>query len=300
MDANGMPYLDPDTHTLKVSTPFWASDLHDGDILFLDEFFNAPAPVRNAFLQIVLDLRLPTGERLPDVRIIAASNPDEDLEGYAELSNAMKDRWAFISFSIPQEEWLSLFQANFNKPHTAQEHAVREDLATFLRLNPQLLEQRKPLDPSKYGITTPSESTAIAYTTPTRRSWDNLARELAIPDEAQLNQSPTLRKSMFMENVGLEAWRTYKEYAATKTKPLSSYMWDGQPDEITQQVNRLLDTDNVDKQVAYFLRAHEYCKQKEVVAAMLPKVLTKLISKCGIEYRTKYPEFYKVYQEIGA
>ena len=78
------------------------------------------------------------------------------------------------------------------------------------------------------------------------------------------------------------------------------YKWDGEPDEISQQVNRLKAEKDVDKQAEYFVRAHEYCANKEVVASMLPEVLRNAIGKYGIDYRSKLPEFYKVYQEIGA
>ena len=109
-----------------------------------------------------------------------------------------------------------------------------------------------------------------------------------------------MRKNMFMENVGLECWRNYKEYIATENKPLDKYKWDGEPDEISQQINRLKAEKDVDKQAEYFVRAHEYCKNKEVVASVLPDVLKNAIGKYGIDYRNKLPEFYKVYQEIGA
>ena len=109
-----------------------------------------------------------------------------------------------------------------------------------------------------------------------------------------------MRKDMFMENVGLECWRNFKEYIATENKPLDKYKWDGEPDEISQQVNRLKAEKDVDKQAEYFVRAHEYCKNKEVVASVLPDVLKNAIGKYGIEYRNKLPEFYKVYQKIGA
>ena len=105
---------------------------------------------------------------------------------------------------------------------------------------------------------------------------------------------------MFLENVGLECWRNYKEYISTENKPLSTYKWDGEPDEISQQINRLKAEKDVDKQAEYFVRAHEYCKNKEVVASVLPDVLKNAIGKYGIEYRNKLPKFYEIYQKIGA
>ena len=298
VDANGMPYINPDTHELDISKPFWLEGLKDGDILFLDEFSNAPSEVRNAFLQIILDQKLPSGADMPHLRIIGAMNPASDLEGYVEFSNAMKDRWAFIPFDFPVDEWHKLYKENFGKPQTEREKKIRAKLSAFLITNPHLLEGRKPLKASAYGITDESEATTIEYATPNRRNWDNLARELA--QTADENEEKKMRKGMFMENVGLECWRNYKEYIATENKPLDKYKWDGEPDEISQQINRLKAEKDVDKQVEYFMRAHEYCKNKEVVASVLPDVLRNAIGKYALEWHTKFPEFHKVYQEIGA
>ena len=298
VDANGMPYINPETKELNISKPFWLEGLKDGDILFLDEFSNAPSEVRNAFLQIILDQKLPSGAEMPQLRIIGAMNPADDLEGYVEFSNAMKDRWAFIPFDFPAEEWHKLYKDNFGKPQTPKEKKIREKLSQFLTTNPHLLEGRKPLKASAYGITDTAEATTIEYATPNRRNWDNLARELAQTENDE--EEKKMRKDMFMENVGLECWRNFKEYIATENKPLDKYKWDGEPDEITQQVNRLKAENDVDKQAEYFVRAHEYCKNKEVIASILPDVLKNAISKYGIEYRNKLPDLYKVYQEIGA
>ena len=105
---------------------------------------------------------------------------------------------------------------------------------------------------------------------------------------------------MFMENVGLECWRNFKEYIATENKPLDKYKWDGEPDEISQQVARLRAEKDVEKQIEYFMRAHEYCQNKEVISSLLPAVLENAIKKYGLDWRKKFPEFYKVYQKDGA
>lgn len=298
VDANGMPYINPETKELTISKPFWLEDVKEGDILFLDEFSNAPSEVRNAFLQIILDQKLPSGVQMPQLKIIGAMNPANDLEGYVEFSNAMKDRWAFIPFDFPVEEWREMYKNNFGKPQTEREKKVREKLSAFLEANPHLLEDRKPLNAKAYGITSESEATTIEYSTPNRRNWDNLARELAQTKDEE--EEKKMRKNMFMENVGLECWRNYKEYIATENKPLDKYKWDGEPDEISQQVARLKAEKDVDKQAEYFVRASEYCKNKEVIASILPDVLKNAIGKYGIDYRRKLPEFYEVYKEIGA
>ena len=298
VDMNGMPYLNPETHKLNISDPYFVEDTKDGDIWFFDETNLALAEVRNALQTMQQSMKTPSGKQLPKVRIIGAMNTTEDLESVADFSNAMKDRWAFIPFDFPVDEWHKLYKDNFGKQQTPREKKIREKLSAFLETNPHLLEGRKPLKASAYGITDEVHATTIENATPNRRNWDNLARELAqCKDEAE---EKAMRKDMFMENVGLECWRNYKEYIATENKPLDKYKWDGEPDEISQQVNRLKAEKDVDKQVEYFVRAHEYCKNKEVVASILPDVLKNAITKYGIEYRNKLPEFYEIYQKIGA
>ena len=235
---------------------------------------------------------------MPHLRIIGAMNPADDLEGYVEFSNAMKDRWAFMPFNPPVDEWHALFKESFNRQQTDRERSIRADISRFLTVNPHLLEHRKPLNAASYGVTDTAEATTIEYATPNRRNWDNLARELAQTENDE--ELKHLRKSIFMENVGLECWRNYKEYIATENKPLSTYKWDGEPDEISQQVARLKAEKDVDKQAQYFVRAHEYCANKEVIASLLPDVLRNAIAKYGIDYRTKLKDFYDIYQKIGA
>ena len=304
VDMNGMPYIDPETHKINFSTPFFVNRIEkavkEGKkiIVFCDETNLALSEVRNALQTQVQSGMTPTGEKLPEIWWIGAMNTTEDLDSVADFSNAMKDRWAFIPFDFPVEEWHAMYKNNFGKEQTPREKKIREKLSAFLTTNPHLLEGRKPLKASAYGVTDEVHATTIEYSTPNRRNWDNLARELAQTKDEE--EEKKMRKDMFMENVGLECWRNFKEYIATENKPLDKYKWDGEPDEISQQVNRLKAEKDVDKQAEYFVRAHEYCKNKEVVASVLPDVLKNAIGKYGIEYRNKLPEFYKVYQEIGA
>lgn len=298
IDMNGMPYIDPTTHTIKVTRPAFLEGLQDGDILFCDEVNLANSGTRNALQTFVQSGLLPNGEPAPRLRIIAAMNVAEDLDSVTEFSTAMKDRWAFIKFDFPVDEWHALYKDAFGRPQTDRERTIRSSLSQFLTTNPHLLEHRKPITASTYGITDSYDAAVVEACTPNRRNWDNLARELAATkDDEELKH---FRKNMFIENVGLEAWRNYKEYIATENKPLSTYKWDGEPDEISQQVNRLKAEKNVDKQVQYFVRAYKYCTSKEVVASLLPDVLKSAITKYGMpEYQTKLPEFYKIYKEMG-
>lgn len=305
IDMNGMPYVD--NGELKVSDPAWYTEVHKyldehkdkKAYVFFDEISNAPTDVRNTLLELWLHHMLPTGQKVSDrVKFIGAMNTAKDLEGFVEFSNAFKDRMFMIPFNTPSEEWRKQYENNFGKEQTEREKQIRKELSKFLEINPHLLEGRKPLSAKAYGITDEAEATTIEYTTPNRRNWDNLARLMAQTKNDE--ELKPLRKTMFIGMVGLECWRNYKEYIGTKNKPLSTYEWDGEPDEISQQVARLKAEKDTDKQVEYFARAYEFCKNKEIVASILPDVLKNAIAKYGWEYRTKCKKLYEIYEKIGA
>lgn len=307
IDMNGMPYLDKEGH-LQTSVPGWYQSIvlyleeHPECkeyIVGLDEISNTPTDVRNTILELTLHHMLPTGQKVDErVKFIAAMNTAKDLEGFVEFSNALKDRFFMIPFNVPASEWRKLYEDNFGKPMSDREKNIRKELSKFLEINPHLLEGRKPLSAKAYGITDEAEATTVEYTTPNRRNWDNLARLMAQTNND--DELKPLRKTMFIGMVGLECWRNYKEYISTKNKPLSTYEWDGEPDEISQQVARLKAEKDVDKQVEYFARAYEYCNNKEVVASILPDVLKNAIAKYGLDYRKKCEKLYKIYEKIGA
>ena len=307
IDMNGMPYLDKEGN-LQTSTPGWYTDIKayleehpecTEYIVMFDECSNTPTDVRNTLLELELHHMLPNGTKVDErVKFIGAMNTAKDLEGFVEFSNAMKDRMFMIPFVTDPVEWRKMFENNFGKPQSEREKSVRKELSKFLETNPQLLEGRKPVSASTYGITDEAEATTVEYTTPNRRNWDNLARLMAQTQNDE--ELKPLCKTMFIGMVGLECWRNYKEYLGTKSKPLSEYKWDGEPDEISQQVARLKAEKDVDKKVAYYERAYEFCANKEVVASILPDVLASAISKHGLEYQKKYPKFYEIYKKIGA
>lgn len=305
IDMEGMPYVvDGEVHK---TYPDWYQDIHkhltehpEAHVLVLwDEIHDAPTEVRNAMKELILHHVLPDGTPIsPNVHFMGAMNTEQDSEGFVDFGGALQDRLFMISYKPDVDEWHTLFKDNFGSPQTDREKEIRTKLSKFLAINPHLLENRKPVSAKTYGITEEAEAKVIEYNTPNRRNWDNLARLMAqTQDDAELKH---MQKTMFISTVGMECWRNYKEYISTENKPLSTYKWDGEPDEISQQVNRLKAETNVDKQAEYFVRAHKYCQNKEVVASLLPDILKNAISKYGIEYRTKLPEFYEIYQKIGA
>lgn len=306
IDMNGMPFVVDGK--LKVSDPAWYTEVKnyleenpDGIVyVMFDEISNAPTDVRNTLLELVLHHMLPDGRKVSErVKFIAAMNTAKDLEGFVDFSNAMKDRMFMIPFKTDPAEWRKMFENNFDKPQSEREKNVRKELSKFLEINPQLLEGRKPVSAKTFGITDEAEATTVEYTTPNRRNWDNLARLMAqAENEAELKE---MQKTMFIGMVGIECWRNYKEYMGTKNKPLSEYKWDGEPDEISQQIARLRAEKDAEKQIKYFMRATEYCANKEIVNSLLPDILMSAIKKYGMQgYHEKFPEFYAYYKKNGA
>lgn len=78
-------------------------DLEDGDILFFDEVLTAPAVVLNAFLKLLMDRRLRSGAKLPDVFIVAAGNVPK--AGLRELTAPQLQRFIPIMMSWDSNEW---------------------------------------------------------------------------------------------------------------------------------------------------------------------------------------------------
>lgn len=294
IDANGLPYIKDGT--LEISKPFWLEGLVDGDILFLDEFSNAPTDVRNAFLQIILDGKLPSGLDMPDLRVIGAMNTSVDLENYAEFSGAMKDRWAFIPFDIPKQEWIEMLKVGFKGTPTPEETEVRSELVEFLTTNMNMIENHKPIVASNFGITDEVETLCVEYATPNRRNWNNLAIALAKLDGEKLanDEHHQAKKSLFIQFVGIVAWRTYGKWLTSKGKPLSTYKWNGDIDELAQQMNILFAEPDSAKQLKYFLRGIEY--NREFVITGLTTVMTANFNANGGKIA---PELLELESEIN-
>lgn len=294
IDANGLPYIKEGV--LEISKPFWLEGLADGDILFLDEFSNAPTDVRNAFLQIILDGKLPSGKDMPKLRVIGAMNTSVDLENYAEFSGAMKDRWAFIPFDIPRAEWLEMMKTGFKGTPTPTELEIRTEIVSFLSANLNMIENQKPVVASNFGVTDEVESLCIEYATPNRRNWNNLCLALTELEGESLGEvdKHQVKKNLFLQFVGISSWRTYGKWLTSMGKPLSTYKWNGDVDELAQQMNILFTEADPDKQLKYFLRGIKY--NREFVITGLTTVMTANFNANGGQIA---PELLELEAEIN-
>lgn len=71
------------------------SSLEDGDILFFDELFEGAPHVLSACLTLIESRMLMSGKKLPDIQIIAATNP---TVAPAAIKPSVRQRFMFCKF----------------------------------------------------------------------------------------------------------------------------------------------------------------------------------------------------------
>lgn len=108
-ELSGIRMPDTEKRTLEVFDDARMASLKDGDILFLDEILEAPPALWSACLTLIQDRIMASGRKLPDVMIVAASNP---LPNPTMISASVRDR--FITFDVKWDEysWRLWFSKN--------------------------------------------------------------------------------------------------------------------------------------------------------------------------------------------
>lgn len=91
-----------DTKTMEVFDSARLGELEDGDILLLDELFEAPPQVMSACLTMIQDRVLMSGKKLPDIMIAACAN---ETISPNMLSLAFKERFFFVKIEPSVTEW---------------------------------------------------------------------------------------------------------------------------------------------------------------------------------------------------
>lgn len=98
-------------------------NLKDGDILFIDECLTALKQTLDAFLNLLQDRSLPSGKKLADILIIAASNP----QGMPNLSPAIKQRFIRYDLKFNTEEFQEFMKMKYGMPES-----ISKNLATLI------------------------------------------------------------------------------------------------------------------------------------------------------------------------
>lgn len=74
-EVSGITMPVPERHAMEIFDHYRLSSLQDGDILFFDELLEADQLVLSACLTLIESRELMSGHKLPDVQIVAATNP---------------------------------------------------------------------------------------------------------------------------------------------------------------------------------------------------------------------------------
>lgn len=190
-DINGLPAIkemtierpDGSKEVFTATEPtlqYWAEALiREGKgILFFDEANNAVPAVQSTLLS-VLQGRIVGRHVLPDeVWMIAASNDTADAADGWELAPPMANRFMHIEFHANLEDWYGGMVCNWgadvaeNDVEAQKRYLTlqrsRTEVAGFVKQHPALLHAM------------PSTATEAGKAWPSPRSWDSMARILAV------------------------------------------------------------------------------------------------------------------------
>jgi hypothetical protein len=102
-----------DTRSWEVYDSFELSRIKDGDILFFDEVFNGTLKqTLDAVLNLLEDRMLPSGKKLADVMIVAASNP----QGLINLTPQIKERFIRYDLKFDKKEFQDYLKKKYGMP----------------------------------------------------------------------------------------------------------------------------------------------------------------------------------------
>lgn len=118
-EVTGMVMPDLVAGKLIVMDSHELEDLKDGDILFLDEVFNGTLKqTLDAVLNLLEDRTLPTGKKLADIMIVAASNP----QGLINITPQIKQRFDRYDLVFNADEYQELLKARYGMPEDISKH----------------------------------------------------------------------------------------------------------------------------------------------------------------------------------
>ncbi len=96
-EVSGITMPDATTKSMEIYDHFKLGHMKDGDILFFDELLEADQSVLKACLTLIESRELMSGRSLPDVQIVAATNPSVYPSG---LPENVRQRFLFKKFEI--------------------------------------------------------------------------------------------------------------------------------------------------------------------------------------------------------
>ena len=133
-EVSGIRMPDRDTKKLEVFDDARMSSLEDGDILFFDEILEAPPMLWSACLTLIQDRVMASGRPLPDVMIVAASNP---VVSAGLIPPSVRDRFDAIELSFDFDDWREWFQSSFDADPVKIKGRLQEDSDQYNILSPR-------------------------------------------------------------------------------------------------------------------------------------------------------------------
>lgn len=109
LEISGMTMPNEADHSMQVFDSKRLESLEDGDVLFLDELLQAPQQVLAACLTLIQERRMLSGKMLPDVFIVAAANPIDNMETRIPLS--IRQRFMAINVMFDDYAWARHMQS---------------------------------------------------------------------------------------------------------------------------------------------------------------------------------------------
>ena len=118
-EVSGIRMPDKESKKMEVFDDLRMASLEDGDILFFDEFLEAPPQLWASCLTLIQDRIMASGEKLKDVFIVAASNK---IRTPMSIPPSTRDRFQFIELSFDFDNWVKYM---FEQKGYSVDHALK-------------------------------------------------------------------------------------------------------------------------------------------------------------------------------
>ena len=118
-EVAGMVMPNSETGKMEVFDSYELTNMKDGDILFLEEVLNGTLKqTLDSVLNLLEDRTLPSGKRLADVMIVAASNP----QGLINITPQIKERFIRYNLSFDAISYRAHLKETYGIPEVISNH----------------------------------------------------------------------------------------------------------------------------------------------------------------------------------
>lgn len=137
-EISGIRMPDKESKRMEVFDDMRMASLKDGDILFFDEILEAPPMLWSACLTLIQDRIMASGRKLPDVFIVAASNP---VASPGIIPASTRDRFQFIELEFDRDNWCKWFKRKYGVNPRSLTHLIKDDSTEYNILTPRRVEK---------------------------------------------------------------------------------------------------------------------------------------------------------------